>query len=100
MTTKQEKLYTSLRRKLIYRGIKKNLIPTAARIPYMLNNQKIYRIIDAFIEGIKNLDAWEDSYTFRQACYEKYGSDFSIKEEVFRDIYKRFLSIGYLYSYD
>lgn len=83
MTENQVTLYKKLRRKLSYRGIKN--IPTALKVQ-SFENQKAFMLIKVLSEEIKNMDAWENSFSFRQTCFNKYGSDFNIYVKVENEI--------------
>lgn len=83
MTANQIELYKKLRRKLRDRGIKN--IPTALKVQN-LGNQKAFMLIKVLTEEIKNMDAWEYSHSFRQVCFNKYGSDFNIYSKVETEI--------------
>jgi hypothetical protein len=75
MTEKQSDLYKKLRSRLIARGIKN--VPTVLKVS-CFSNQKIFMVIKVLSEEIKNLDSWEHYSWFRQACFEKHGSDFDM----------------------
>jgi hypothetical protein len=83
MTINQVELYKKLRRKLRDRGIKN--IPTGLKVQN-LGNQKAFMLIKVLSEEIKNMDAWEHSHSFRQACFDKHGSGFNIYSKVEAEI--------------
>lgn len=85
MTVKQIDLYVKLRNRLRSRGIKN--IPTALKV-HEFNNQKTFMLIKVLSEEIKNMDAWEGSRSFRQVCFDKYGSNFSIHQKAEEEIKK------------
>lgn len=83
MTIKQIDLYFKLRRKLKRYKIKN--IPTALKV-HEIDNQKGFMILKVLQEEIKNLEAWEFSSSFRNSCFDKYGSDFNIISKVEEEI--------------
>jgi len=85
MTVKQIDLYVKLRNRLKARGIKN--IPTALKV-HEFNSQKSFMLIKVLSEEIKNMDAWEHSRSFREVCFNKHGSNFSIHKQVEDEIDK------------
>lgn len=83
MTVKQVDLYVKLRNRLRSRGIK--TVPTARKV-HEFSNQKSFMLIKVLSEEIKNMDAWEHSSSFRQVCFNKHGSDFSMHRAVEEEI--------------
>lgn len=93
MTSAQIELYKKLKNKLYNRGY---VIPSLNNSIKEIKNPEAFILIKDLTDNLKNIDAWENDYNYREECYLTFGSSYNHRSQTIKELRFIFIKAKYM----